>query len=270
MPSTSFLPKPDDSWPTWGIWLYWIIVAVAVAFIAIKTVIKSCHKVPQMHWGIRERLNQPIRKHPLRKGEACDTCDTRRASDCPLCQQGAYCYECTYCPTHDQLDLRLPGFKLQLPFTHGYQDSDRRAQPFSLTAFAYINGQGPKVILDGYGHYAVGNDSRAVYAANYAAAELETSVVQAAELALRQAVDRCGMGATTDEISQKALELFDGTRAYNVQLTSFTAKPIVPAPEQVLATALTSGDLASRLTTESVSSQSAVTYVQFGGASAPD
>jgi regulator of protease activity HflC (stomatin/prohibitin superfamily) len=260
---TSYIPKPDDSWPTWGVWLYWILVAVAVVFIAIKTVIKSCHKVPQMHWGIRERLNQPIRKHPIRKDESCEICDQRKASDCPRCQKGAYCIECMYCPVHDELDLRLPGFKVQLPFTHGYQDSDRRAQPFSLTAFAYINESGPKVILDGYGHYSVGDDSRAVYAANYAAAELETSVRQATELALRQAVDTCGVTATTDEIGRKTIELFDRSLACNVKLSSFTARPVVPAPEQVLASAMMP-TLPGTAAATKAAQAAGVAYVQFG------
>lgn len=236
---TSFFPKPDASWPTWGVWLYWIVVVTAVMFIAFKTVINSCHKVPQMYWGIRERLNQPIRKQPLRKDEACEICDRRKASNCPRCQKGAYCIECMECPVHDELDLRLPGFKVQLPFTHGYQDSDRRAQPFSLTAFAYMKDEdSPKVILDGYGHYAAGDNSRAVYAVNYAAAAIETSVIQATELALRRAVDKLGTSAPTDDISKMTISLFDSSSAYNVTLASFAAKPIVPAPEQVIARAM--------------------------------
>jgi len=236
---TSIFPKPDDSWPTWAIWLYWIVIVGAVVFIAIKTVINSCHKVPQMHWGIRERLNQPIRKNRRRKNEECAVCEARAASSCLRCQKGAYCIECTYCPKHDELDLRLPGFKVQMPFTHGYQDSDHRAQPFALAAFAYVKDENsPKMILDGYGHYTVGDNSRAIYAANYAAVALETSIVQAMELALRRAVDACPTTATTDQVSRVALELFDGSKAFNVKVIDFTARPVVPAPEQVVASVL--------------------------------
>lgn len=239
---TSVLPKPDESWPTWAVWLYWIVVGVAIAFVVIKTIVKSCHKVPQMHWGIRQRLNQPIRKNPRRKDEPCDICDARAATGCPWCTKNAYCVTCTYCPVHDELDLRPPGFKVQMPFTHGYHDSDCREQPFDLGAFAYsyetAPGESVKVIIDGDGHYAVSNNSRAVYAANYAAADLQKSVVIATKTALRRAVEELGVHASTDAISIRTVELFDSSQAFEVQLTRFNAEPITPAPEQVLASAI--------------------------------
>ncbi len=240
-----FIPKPTENWPAWAVFLYYLVAAIAVLFLAIKTFMKSYVKVPQNHMGMKKRFERPRRANPYKPQDgACTICDDKRAI-CPVCQKGRYCLDCPECPVHDELIVVDSGFYWVIPFTHGIILISLEDDTVPLDALRFeVGADKRQYVVDGSFVYKIGRRSRDLAMAIFRAKSLEATVKAQAMKALGQACSGPSLVSDLDVISAAGVSCFTAQPdKYGVEAVRFDLKPIARSPEQVLADSMGQGNL---------------------------
>lgn len=251
--SMGFLPKaPGPDAPTWQHILYWIVFVAVVLGFVIPLVWKSFRIVRRGNGGIRTRNGKARKRHPRKKGEVCDICDTRAVS-CETCAQSKYCRECRRCELHDEWRSVRPGIYLVVPGTDNIETTETQDRDIDLTATHFdwreaADDAKQQFVVDGTLTCAVGDDGYSLYEAIFEPKNLEDSLKSLARTCLSVAASKAPDLDDIDGIAEAAAARYNADpMPYGTTAKRFLVTPIPRSREQVLADSMSPGSPGARL-----------------------